>query len=112
LPGFKSSVTEVFIKKGEDIISKQMENHLWIWNLGNLQQEAAKSGESALQEHASHKMTYREIRLAGCGSEAAVMQKPNITVVVETYTSRPRPDQNSETSSKYPRDLWIMPIFF
>jgi len=26
---FKSSVTEAFIKKGEDIISKQMQNDLW-----------------------------------------------------------------------------------
>jgi len=34
---FKTSVPEAFITKYEVIIYKQMENHLWNWNLRNLQ---------------------------------------------------------------------------
>jgi len=86
LPSFKSSITEVFIKRGKDLIFKQIENHLCIWNLRNLQQETANSGESALQKHGDHKMTYGEIRLVRAESEAAMMQEPNIKDIVETDT--------------------------
>ena len=49
-----------------------------------LQQEAANSGESALQKHTGHKTTCGEIRLVGGESEATMMQEPNISDVVET----------------------------
>jgi len=43
-----------------------------------------KVWESALQKHAGHKNTCEEIRLVGGGSEATMMQEPNISDVVET----------------------------
>jgi len=61
-----------------------MQNHLWNWNQVYLQQEAANSGESALQKHTGHKTTCGEIRLVGGESEATMMQEPNISDVVET----------------------------
>jgi len=61
-----------------------MQNHLWNWNLGYLQQGAAHSGESALQKHPGHKITREEIRLVGGGSEATMMPEPNIRDAVET----------------------------
>ena len=97
-----------------------MQNHLWNWNLGYLQQEAANSGESALQEHAGRKITCEEIRLVGGGSEATMKQDPNIRDVVESRpkgrdwdpakTSRPRPHRKIWDSRT--ENLWIMPIFF
>jgi len=61
-----------------------MQNHLWNWHLGFLQQEPANSGESALHKHAGHKITCEEIRLVGGGSEATMTPEPNISDVVET----------------------------
>ena len=52
--------------------------------VGYLQQEAANSGESALQKHAGHNITCGEIRLVGGRIEATRMQEPNISDVVET----------------------------
>jgi len=45
---------------------------------------SCKFWESALQKHAGHKTTCGEIRLVGGGSEATVMQEPNISDVVKT----------------------------
>jgi len=61
-----------------------MQNHLWNWNLGYLQQEAANSCESALPKHAGHKIACEEIRLVWGGSEATMMQELNVSYVVET----------------------------
>ena len=61
-----------------------MQNNLWNWNQGYLQQEAANSGESALQKHAGHKTTCGAITLVGGRSEVTMMQEPNISDVDET----------------------------